>query len=150
MKTAKEMTFDELKELSDKDLLVMYKEKYKRPRRTAKKRWAVPKFQRKEGVAAKKDGFEFEIIDEILEIERVPGCICKFCLMQLLKPLVFPPKYPEKLSSINYVRFNYKFLKNNGKYQSGGEKTLMVPIKILKKMISRFQGRNWSELKETN
>ena len=114
-----------LKEMTNEELIQFYRDKYPIPRRR-KNKFTHPKFQKEQGIDFHLKSDYFEIIKEAIEIEKVPGVICMFCLMQLLK-----------INNILYNRLTYKFLMLDGKMKFG-QGSLMASESIIKKLFNQY------------
>lgn len=127
----------ELEGLSDKELVEGYTYDYNLPRES---KTTFAQFQTLAGVAEDKEKVKWEITRELIEIERTPGCICKFCVIQYLEPSKVRKQW--KIEG-KYIRFYYSFLlfdedKKRAEYKPGGQTTLIAPINIARKITSRF------------
>lgn len=113
---------EELVVMTDEELIQFYMDAHKLPRLTSHMKRA--KEQVNQGILKKP---RYSILKEIIEIERVDGWICKFCLIQLLKR-----------DNTLFNRFSYTYLKTDGKFQSGGQTTLMAPVDIITQLLKKY------------
>ena len=109
--------------MTDEELIQFYKDEHKVPRDTAPFKRA--KAQIEQGIV---DKLKYTILKEAVEIQRVDGWICMFCLIQLMKR-------DGKL----YNRFTYTYLKKDGNLQSGGQTTLVAEVDVIKKLLKKYE-----------
>ncbi len=137
MNAFKGLTEPQLYTLKNVELKERYKRDHKVPRETSE--FKRPKFQVAKLKQKKTQGLRFKITKEIIEIEEVPGCICKFCLVQFMEPLTFPEDYEDKYKHSDYVRFTYTFLLADGRYKPGGQTTFIAPLSLLRDLLRQLE-----------
>lgn len=118
---------NKLKDLTDEELIQYYREKYPVPYKY-RSTFKQPKFQKEQGIAPHSRGGYITIIKEAVEIEKVPGTICKFCLLQLLER-----------DGILHNRLTYKYLMPNGKMKFG-QYSLIAPESTIKRLFEQYYG----------
>ena len=119
------MNLEKLKEMTNEQLIQFYRDRYPIPRK-CKNKFSQPKFQIEQRIDFHLKSDYFEIIKEAVEIEKVPGTICMFCLMQLLK-----------IGNILYNRLTYKFLMLDGKMKFG-QYSLMASESTIKRLFKQY------------
>ena len=119
------MNLKKLKEMTNEELIQFYRDKYPIPLKY-KNTLSQPKFQKEQGIDFHLKSDYIIIIKEAVEIEKVPGTICMFCLMQLLK-----------IGNTFHNRLTYKFLMLDGKMKFG-QYSLMASESTIKRLFKQY------------